>query len=49
MVCRMDICQEETEFKWLDAAKKYEQELESEPQSGFMAGATNAPTYSWKY
>jgi hypothetical protein len=34
----MDICQEETEFKWLDAAKKYEQELESNPQSGVLAG-----------
>ena len=34
----MDVCQEEIEFKWLDAAKKYEQELESQPESGVLAG-----------
>ena len=34
----MDVCQEEIEFKWLDAAKKYEQELESKAESGCVAG-----------
>ena len=34
----MDVCQEETEFKWLDAAKIYEQKLESHALSGVLAG-----------
>ena len=34
----MDICQEETEYKWLDAVKVYEQKVESEAPSGILAG-----------
>ena len=34
----MDACQEETKYKWLDAAKVYEQKVESESPSGILAG-----------
>ena len=34
----MEICQEEAEYKWLEAAKVYEQKVESESPSGSLAG-----------
>ena len=33
----MDICQEETEYKWFEAARFYEQKLKSESSSGVLA------------
>lgn len=33
----MDVCQEETEYKWFEAAKFYEQKLKSESPSGVFA------------
>ena len=33
----MDVCQEETEYKWFEAARFYEQKLESESPSGIVA------------
>jgi len=33
----MDVCQEETEYKWFEAARFYEQKLKSEDSSGIVA------------